>query len=148
MNSLNVNSNDVNTKDSEGYTLLHRAVEKNDHEKVKMLIDNGADVNAEAEEGGSTALYWAVYKPTTQILVTLLGSGADVNSKDNNGATPLHFASINSPESAEILLKNGADVNAKDAEGYTPLRLAKEKNASRTYKVLRKYKRKKRGLWW
>jgi ankyrin repeat protein len=37
---------DINTRDSQGWTALHLAAERGQHEVVKLLLDRGADVYA------------------------------------------------------------------------------------------------------
>jgi len=48
----------VNKKDSNGWTPLHEGARGGHVEVVKLLIDNGADVN-EKTNYGETPLYWA-----------------------------------------------------------------------------------------
>ena len=38
---------DINAKDSEGASALNRAVGNKDHEVVKLLLDNGADIEVD-----------------------------------------------------------------------------------------------------
>jgi len=40
----------INSKDKDGCTLLHLAVQKSDKGLVKYLIDHGADVNAKDDD--------------------------------------------------------------------------------------------------
>ena len=49
---------DVNAKDMNGMTPLHRAAHEGYKEIVKLLIDKGTDVNAKDKEG-DTPLDWA-----------------------------------------------------------------------------------------
>jgi ankyrin repeat protein len=109
-------------------TPLHRMVRTNLEDLAKLLLSNGADVNALNSEG-STPLHYAVTmaslrKRGTGMAELLLAKGADVNAKDNEGKTPLHWVSgyVNvSDDMVELLITNGADVNAKHNEGKTPL---------------------------
>ena len=86
----------------------------------KLLIENGADVNAKNYQG-NTPLHLAIHKPKTAEF--FIENGADVNAKNYQGNTPLHLA-IHKPKTAEFFIKNGADVNAKNYQGNTPLHLA------------------------
>lgn len=112
----------------------------------KLLIEQGADVNAKHELYGTTPLHHAIAKGSTSTIELLLENGADVNavtSRSNKyvctrpapGSTPLHWAVVYmSPkeypcheatlEIIRILAKNGAKPFIEDVFGYTPLDLA------------------------
>jgi ankyrin repeat protein len=75
--------------------LLHVAcaIAKNTHnlEIIKLLLENGADINA-ATEAGWTPLHIAVYQDIPIIIPTLIANGADTNCKSWAGDTPLGVA--------------------------------------------------------
>jgi ankyrin repeat protein len=85
-------------------------------DKVKDLIEKGADINAK-DNNGMTALMLASKnnrKEIVELVELLIKNGADVNAKDIYGRTALMIASVNGhKEIVELLIKNGADVNAK-----------------------------------
>ncbi|MGM3306894.1 ankyrin repeat domain-containing protein [Anabaena sp. WFMT] len=113
---------DVNAKDNQGATPLHKIRSK---EMFELLIAKGADVNAKDNQG-RTPLHFLPYQPNSKELVELLiAKGADVNARNNQGATPLHFLTSqpNSKELVELLIAKGADVNAKNNQGQTLLHL-------------------------
>nr|5H76_A Chain A, DARPin,Immunoglobulin G-binding protein A [synthetic construct]5H76_B Chain B, DARPin,Immunoglobulin G-binding protein A [synthetic construct]5H76_C Chain C, DARPin,Immunoglobulin G-binding protein A [synthetic construct] len=106
-----------------GRKLLEAARAGQDDE-VRILMANGADVNA-ADNTGTTPLHLAAYSGHLEIVEVLLKHGADVDASDVFGYTPLHLAAYwGHLEIVEVLLKNGADVNAMDSDGMTPLHLA------------------------
>ncbi|MBI4823896.1 MAG: ankyrin repeat domain-containing protein [Nitrospirae bacterium] len=70
---------------------LRRAAEKGDINKVKSLLQHGADVNAK-DNNGNTALMYAAVGGHTEIVQTLLNKGANVNAKNNFGNTALIYA--------------------------------------------------------
>jgi len=90
---------------------------------VKLLVENGVDVNAVGQYGW-TALHAAAYQGLTEVIDYLVSKGADVNQMDVFGQTPLSIAlavltqDIGSrrpliprryrKEVAELLLKLGA----------------------------------------
>ena len=91
---------------------------------MQALIDNGADVNAKADNGG-TALMGASIGGHKEIVQLLLANGADVNAKGNNGETALMAASsLGHKEIVQLLLAKGADINAKANGGETASTLA------------------------
>jgi ankyrin repeat protein len=109
---------------------------------VKVLIENGADVNAQ-DDDGDTPLSNALYQRHMEIIKELIKNGADVNIKVDNGRTPLHIASdwlgLQNPEIIEILISKGADINARDNDGKTPLSLAKKGGRTEVAEILRKH---------
>ncbi|MEM2677506.1 MAG: ankyrin repeat domain-containing protein, partial [Thermofilaceae archaeon] len=70
---------------------LHKAAEEGDLQRVKKLVENGANVNAK-DEYGSTPLYLAVLNGHLELARFLVEKGANVNAKDIVGWTPLHIA--------------------------------------------------------
>ena len=59
---------------------------------VKLLIDNGANVNVQ-DETKSTPLHLASSFWSAETVRLLIEHGADVNAQDANHRTPLHLAS-------------------------------------------------------
>jgi ankyrin repeat protein len=113
---------------------------------MKTLLDYGADVNGQDNEGWKPLHYAANHSSSCSSLETirvLLECGADINSKDNTGYTPLHFAaqysnSSSSLETVKLLLENGADINIKDDTGTTPLHLAaQDSNNTSSYDTVK-----------
>lgn len=113
-------------------------------EMIKLLIDAGADINAQAKDG-TTALHNAARNCDVPGLKFLLSKGADPKlqihdsaSHTTNGFTPLHFLpggydNVLRPipvaqknAGIECLLAAGADINAKDLTGASPLHRAAE----------------------
>ena len=110
-------------KDHSDSTPLHHAAGFGNTETIKLLLDNGADVNAKNRLEG-TPLHWAVRSDEKTRL--LLERGADINSKTQNGSTPLYLASRrrDSHSVLRLLLKKGADPNLATMNGRTPLMAA------------------------
>ncbi|KAJ5070337.1 ankyrin repeat-containing protein [Anaeramoeba ignava] len=92
-------------------------------EKIKLLIDSGADLNV-ADNKGTLPIHAACKQNYPKELLELLVShGNDVNAKDNRQNTPLHLACQNNsnPDIVFYLIQKGANVNAKNSEMLTPL---------------------------
>ena len=115
---------DVNGKNSRAATALHWAA--GDEAKVKLLLLNGAAVNAKTVEG-RTPLYAAATMPGGAAAVRhLLEAGADVNAATLVGTTAL-FPAVNvSAEMTRLLLDKGADVNRATLSGVTPIMFTRD----------------------
>ena len=85
-------------------------------EIVKLLLENGADVNSRTKDG-DTALIVASKAGHTNVVKLLLERGADVNAKNRNGRMALMGATNQGHLNVvKLLLERGADVNAKDEQ--------------------------------
>lgn len=92
-------------------------------ELVKLLINNGADVNW--YKSGDTPLSGALLSGKTEMAKILLNGGADPNIQISNGQTPLMFAIANNDtEMIKLLIDKKADVNLKSADDSTALMIA------------------------
>ncbi len=117
-------------------TLLHLAAEEGHLKIAKLLIENGADVNAKHSLGG-TPLHLAASRDHLKIAKLLIENGADVNAKDSLGGTPLHLAaSRDHLKIAKLLIENGADVNAKDSLKETAFYFATKRRHLEIAKLL------------
>jgi len=70
---------------------LINAVKFGDFDSVKILIENGVDVNKNTY-GNTTLLMWAVIGNKYEIAQLLLENNADLKVKDNDGHTALFYA--------------------------------------------------------
>jgi len=81
---------------------LHYAFGGRHYDIVKLLIDHGANVDAEAS--GYTSLHNAAYRGSLELTKLLIVKGANINASDINGDTPLDWTS---GETAKLLRKHG-----------------------------------------
>jgi len=72
-------------------TALMYACYDGDFESVKILIENGADINRQDNEGW-TALFYAVSKNREDIAQYLIAKGANKQIKDISGKRPYDYA--------------------------------------------------------
>ncbi len=99
---------------------------RNDAAQVRLLVANGAEVNA-AHGDGMTGLHWAAENGNPEIASILLESGADVEAVTRLGAyRPLHLAARRGNASViQLLLDASADPETESATGgVTPLHFA------------------------
>ncbi|WP_428100010.1 ankyrin repeat domain-containing protein [Candidatus Rariloculus sp.] len=102
-------------------TPLIDAVADNDAAVVRVMLDEGADVNAR-EADGTTALHTAARLGAVETAGLLIGAGAELDAATRYGVTPLALAAANgSPEFVARLLDAGADPNTMSREGQTVL---------------------------
>ena len=107
------------------HSLLHIAIARGEMDKIKEELENGANINALANDGLST-LQWAM---TTDlpILEFLLKAGASPNVESFEGATPIMTAvQSDKMEHLQLLIEHGAEVNKQDNRGFTALHRAAE----------------------
>lgn len=118
-----------------------KAVQKGNLEKIKELINSGADVNQKSELNGKTALHYVIEKNPSkinEIIQLLLSKGADVNLKSNLDMTPLHVAVYHGRRRiVELLLNKGADVSILDRAKNTPYQIAVSKEYKDIAKLLK-----------
>ena len=101
-----------------GFTpMLSIAVHNNNEEMVKLLLDNGADVDSKSTDNGQTALMIA---KTPSIVNFLIQNGANLNIQDARGYTAIHLAvDHNWISKIQELARRGADLNIPNIYGRT-----------------------------
>ena len=125
----------LNVADDRGITPLMYAAEIGSLDAMRLLLDRGAEVNAQ-NAFGSTALMWSVADPAKVRL--LLDHGAEVNTAARSGRTALIIAAFTNPsaEVVRLLLAKGAQVDVMDARHVTPLNAATFGNDTATVRLL------------
>ncbi|KAL6910524.1 ankyrin repeat-containing domain protein [Trichoderma evansii] len=138
---------DVNTKlgDLLGFTPLHNAISCENEAMVKLLLDEGANIEEASNferasfevsnRYGEKPLHCAVKKANVAIINSLLKQGANIEALDENGRTPLFSAA---GFASGVLLKKGANIETVDSRGYTPLLLAAETGSEAVFYFLMK----------
>lgn len=87
-----LHNGNAHATDKSGWTPLHDAAIQGHAEIVTLLIDAGADVNAQDTEDHYTPLHDAARMNHANIVKLLLAAGADRSLKDKYGDTPLDIA--------------------------------------------------------
>jgi ankyrin repeat protein len=103
---------------------LYKAVKEGNVEKVKRLLQQGADPNI-CDAHHLTPLHQAAYWGEKEIVELLLKHGARVDPDNGKGWTALHSAAVsgglkNRKEIIGLLIGRGADPDKADKHGWTP----------------------------
>lgn len=131
------NQTSVDAKDETGLTPLMQAAWDGESDKVKKLLQSGADPKI-ADQYGWTALNYAVAMGHGDVTKSLVTGGATVNSRDRREMTPLMWSALGKKSDVvTALLARGADVNASTKNGATAYSFALAKRNSGITKTLR-----------
>ena len=105
-----------------GATAVMHAAKRGHGPLVRVLIEAGAQIDAEDEET-NRALFWAISAEDEMMVQALLLAGADPNRIGTlEGITPLIAAVwAGNTNLVKTLVRGGADINAPDDAGYTPV---------------------------
>jgi outer membrane protein assembly factor BamB len=95
---------DVNVKNHYGVTALTFAIDKNNVNAVKFLLENGADPNLKDSFYGETPFGWAFYRKNATIIKSMIEHGADIKNQD----VVLNAFYSELPEIVLFLLEKGA----------------------------------------
>ena len=117
---INKNLEGINEKSSIGSTPLHIAAGCGRLPVIKVLVENGAQINA-TNNDDMTPLHYAIIggsnkeKPeaTTEICKYLVENKADIHVKDSEGFSPLNSAMKFNRELATVLMEAGATADKK-----------------------------------
>lgn len=113
----------INSKTSNGFTVLMIAAFKGYNDVTELLIQKGAEIDMKDDSHGRTALMLAALGGHADIVRTLIKAGADVNMRRGDeigGPTVLMLvAKKGNEEVVDILLKEGANKNATVNEDGT-----------------------------
>jgi hypothetical protein len=105
----------VNVKDDGyGWTPLHWAAYNGHIEISRLLLQNGAEVNARSSNG-YTPLHWAASNGHVDILHLLVENGANLEAQSNYGERALHLAARygHLPFIQELISRYHVDINAR-----------------------------------
>ncbi len=130
-----------------GLTPLMAAIAKKDEKLIRLLLDNGAnldnveDINARFGKQKSSALHIAVQLRMHDLVVMILEKKPDLELKNDIGMTPLHLACDNDSRAdiAYLLINKAARPDAAfkiQGKEITPLTMAISNNNSRLLQLM------------
>ncbi len=122
----------VRAGDPSGFTPLHWAAKQGALECARMLLDVGADVNADSNSlkmplhQAAVAHQNMVLLPSNvDLMALLIEAGADVDARDSKGRTPLFLACQGGYDlNAGYLILLGARTTIRNRKGKSPLDVA------------------------
>jgi uncharacterized protein len=119
----------INARSKDGFTALHFACYFGQPAAARVLIENGAAVDAVAANPMQVMpLHSAASARNLEAVRLLLEHGAPVNARQQSGWVPIHAAAQNGDRlMVELLLKHGADPTLANADGKTPAAVARDK---------------------
>ena len=124
---LSIRNINVNVKDDEyGWTPLHWAARNGRVEISRLLLQNGAELNAKGNYG-SSPLHCSAIQGHIDILHLLVENGADLEAQGNDGERALHCAADlgHLPFIQELISRYHVDINARENNGATALSWAR-----------------------
>ncbi len=140
LNCINLNT-DIDAGNAFGKTALMYAAQYGFMESVKILLEAGADINAQTKKGNlednycfdniciangeRTALMYAVQEGHLDIAKYLVEKGADITLKDSKGMTVYDYLSGNAP-----YLGNYRPLPTGENESYFPTEKYENKNVT------------------
>jgi hypothetical protein len=138
---LSIRNINVNVKDNwDEVTPLHYAAWNGHIEIARLLLQNGAEVNARSH-GDYTPLHCASFHGHVDILHLLVENGADLEAQNNDGYRVLHLAASygHLPFIQELISRYHVDINARNIDGRTALRVTRAENHPEIITFLQSY---------
>ncbi|XP_038615045.1 rabankyrin-5 [Tachyglossus aculeatus] len=102
----------INDPMSDGQTLLHMAIRRQDSKSALFLLEHQADINVRTQDG-ETALQLAIKNQLPLVVDAICTRGADMSVPDEQGNPPLWLALENGLEDiASTLVRHGCDATS------------------------------------
>jgi hypothetical protein len=96
---------------------MHEAARNGDMKRLKALIAEGGDVNAQSDHWGGTPMHLAAASGRRPVIEFLISKGANVNAQNRYGRTPLDDAVDREQQDiAELLRTAGAKAGTRLSE--------------------------------
>ena len=123
------NGADINTKDKDGYNVMHHAAKGDQPTSLTYFIEKQKMNINKTDNKGRTPLHVAAMEGKDLTIPFLVCWGAKIDAQDENGKTPLHLAiEKNQIKAVKKLCRLGADKRIRDFKDMTtPTDLAMSK---------------------
>lgn len=132
-----INGASPNARSYEGVPVLHLVLDKRNLDFARLLLEQGANVNATARDSGETPLMKLAAAGSEEGVRLVLAHGADVDREDRLGETSLMKAARAGQSGvAMLLLDAGADPEIEDYSGRTALQFAKNARSRAVVRLL------------
>jgi uncharacterized protein len=130
----------VQRRSADGFTALHYACFFGGADAARVLLEGGADPNAEAANTMQVRpLHSAAAVGDTDAAELLLEAGADPDAAQAGGHTALHAAAhLDNKALATLLLRHGADPALRDDAGDDAAAIARSSGSSAVRALLAK----------
>lgn len=110
-----------------GQTPLHLAAANGDADRVRVLIEDGAEFDVPDGDEGLCPLHVAAQYGHERVVDLLVRYGADLEARTLHQQTPLHLAALHGQAGVTAqLLKYHVRLDCRNAEGMTALELAEK----------------------
>lgn len=96
----------VDERNARGYSPLHAAAYTGHLDIVRLLVENGADINDQQNETRLSVLHAAAQTNNLAVAAYLLANGARLEVTDDGGFTPITRATLKSYPKMVKLLRN------------------------------------------
>jgi ankyrin repeat protein len=119
----------IHAVDSDGRTPLHRASLKGNESAVRVLVELGADIDKQYDDGRTALIDATSVNWRSSTVEFRLALGADIHCVTNDGRTACHVAAISRKRASLCaLLAAGGDLDQPDNKGETPRTIAARMN--------------------
>ncbi|XP_055319313.1 putative ankyrin repeat protein RF_0381 isoform X2 [Sitodiplosis mosellana] len=126
--ALNESGIDINAGNNEERTALFGAIDYNQTDAARILLENGADGNNVLYKGLTPIQYAAYCCGNADIVRVLIENGANVDASNNTRMTALAWAAEKGYANvAKVLIEHGANINCRGYNQETPLHIAVKK---------------------
>jgi hypothetical protein len=118
---------DINAGNRHGQTPLHLAAKQGNSELMRLLLEQGALVDAAESAAGYTPLHTAATQGRADLCELLIRYGAEPDVLTGNLESPLHLAIEKGHAGVvAVLLKYRARLDVRNKNGLTPLQRAEQ----------------------